>query len=42
VGQGSLLAERAELRRRYAEWEIIGEPEYRRPIGGTFNPYRAA
>jgi len=27
------VAERQELEARYREWEIIGEPEYRRPLG---------
>ncbi len=34
------VAERRELDRRYAEWEIAGEPEYQRPVGGSFNPHR--
>jgi len=33
-------AERSELIARYAEWEIIGEPEVRRPQKGTFSPWR--
>ena len=32
-------AERQELEARYKEWEIIGEPEYRRPGGGAFSPW---
>ena len=31
-------AERQELVARYAEWEIIGQPEYRRASGVGFNP----
>jgi hypothetical protein len=31
-------AERDEIAARYATWEIIGEPEIRRPVGGSFNP----
>ena len=34
------VAERHELEQRYAEWEIIGEPEYRPPVGESFNPWR--
>jgi len=34
------FAERHELEARYAEWEIIGPPEYRRPVGEAFNPRR--
>jgi hypothetical protein len=33
-------AERSEIAARYAEWEIIGEPEMRRPLGGAFTPWR--
>jgi hypothetical protein len=33
-------AERAEIAARYAEWEITGPGEERRPIGGYFNPGR--
>ena len=33
-------AERHEIEARYSEWEIIGEPEYRRPFGAMFNPWR--
>ncbi len=33
-------AERHELVARYAEWEIVGEPEVRWPGGGTFSPWR--
>ena len=33
------VAEHHEIAARYAVWEIIGEPEYRRPIGGAFNPW---
>ncbi len=31
------VAERDELEARYAKWEIIGEPEMRGPLGGSFN-----
>jgi hypothetical protein len=34
------VAERHELEARYQEWEIIGEVEYWRPIGGTFSPWK--
>ena len=34
------VAERHELVARYREWEIIGEPEYRRPSGASFSPWR--
>jgi hypothetical protein len=34
------VAERHELEARYAAWEIIGEPEYRRPIGAAFSPWK--
>jgi hypothetical protein len=34
-------AERHEIAARYAIWEIIGEPEIRRPGGGSFNPWRS-
>ncbi len=33
-------AERTEIAARYAEWEITGPGEVRRPIGGYFNPGR--
>jgi hypothetical protein len=33
-------AELHEIRERYAEWETIGEPEVREPLGGAFDPYR--
>jgi hypothetical protein len=33
-------AEYHELMARYAEWEIIGPPEIRRPGGGAFSPWR--
>lgn len=33
-------AGRRELEARYREWEIIGEPEVRQPLGGSFNPWR--
>ncbi len=33
-------AERAEIAARYAEWEITGPGEERRPITGYFNPGR--
>ncbi len=33
-------AERHEIARRYAKWEITGEPEIRRADAGTFNPFR--
>jgi hypothetical protein len=33
------LAERYEIAERYAEWEIIGPPEVRQPIGAQFNPW---
>ena len=34
------VAERHELEARYDEWEIIGEPEVRRPQGASFSPWR--
>jgi hypothetical protein len=34
------LTERRELGVRYSEWRIDGEPEYRSPSNGTFNPLR--
>jgi hypothetical protein len=34
------VAERHELEARYAVWEIIGEPDYRRPLGAMFSPWR--
>ena len=33
-------ADRTEIAARYAEWEIIGPGEVRRPIDGYFNPGR--
>ena len=33
-------AERTEIAARYAEWEIIGPGEERRPVTGYFNPGR--
>jgi hypothetical protein len=33
-------AERTEIAARYAEWEITGPGEERRPIDGYFNPNR--
>ena len=33
-------ADRTEIAARYAEWEITGPGEVRRPIGGYFNPGR--
>jgi hypothetical protein len=33
-------AERSEIAARYAEWEIVGLGEERRPIAGYFNPGR--
>jgi len=33
-------AERDEIAARYAEWEIIGPGEERRPATGCFNPNR--
>ena len=32
-------AEQHEIAARYAEWEIIGPPEFRRPAGTTFSPW---
>ncbi len=40
--KGRYKAERHELIARYAEWEITGEAELRRPQGATFSPWRAA
>ena len=34
-------AERNEIAARYAEWEIIGPPEIRHPIGAAFSPWRS-
>ena len=31
-------AERHEIVARYAEWEIVGPPELRRPTGAAFSP----
>ena len=33
-------AQQHEIAARYAEWEIIGPPEIRHPIGAAFNPWR--
>ena len=33
-------AEVAVIRERHAEFELIGEPEIRQPIPGSFSPYR--
>jgi hypothetical protein len=30
--------ERHEIEARYAVWEIVGQPEYRRPLGAMFSP----
>ena len=35
------VAEREVIASRYAEWEITGPPEVRRPVGGSFSPWRA-
>jgi hypothetical protein len=32
--------ERHEIAARYVVWEIVGQPEYRRPLGAMFNPWR--
>jgi len=32
------MAERSEIAAPYADWEITGPGEERRPIGGYFNP----
>ena len=34
------LAERHEIAARYADWEIIGPPEIRRPIETAFSPWQ--
>jgi hypothetical protein len=34
------MAERDQIAARYAEWEVTGPGEERRPIGGYFNPGR--
>src|SRR4030095_12481857 len=34
------VAERHEIEARYTVWEIVGQPEYRRPVGGSFDPWR--
>jgi hypothetical protein len=34
------VAERGELEQRYTEFEIVGEPEYRRVTEGRFSPWR--
>jgi len=34
------VAERHEIAARYAVWEIVGEPEYRRPVGAAFSPWK--
>ena len=34
------VAERREIAARYAKWEIVGEPEVRRPTGAAFTPWR--
>ena len=33
-------AERHEIAARYVQWEIIGPPEIRHPIGAAFSPWR--
>jgi len=33
-------AELYEIAARYAEWEIVGPPEIRHPIGAAFSPWR--
>jgi hypothetical protein len=33
-------AQQHEIAARYAEWEIIGPPEIRHPIGAAFSPWR--
>ena len=33
------VAERREIAERYAQWEIIGEPEVRRVSTDTFTPW---
>jgi hypothetical protein len=33
-------AEVGVIRERHAEFELIGEPEVREPILGSFSPYR--
>jgi hypothetical protein len=35
-------AERRVIAASHAEWEIIGPPEIRRPVGAAFNPWRTA
>lgn len=34
------VAERHEIAERYREWQIIGEPEIRRPHAAMFTPWR--
>ena len=34
------MATREEIAARYAEWEVTGPGEIRRPLGGYFNPGR--
>jgi hypothetical protein len=35
------VAELHEIRERYKDWETVGPPEIRRPVGGgSFNPWR--
>jgi hypothetical protein len=33
------VAEHCEIAARYSEWEIIGSPEFRRPLGAGFAPW---
>jgi hypothetical protein len=32
------VADRCEIAARYSEGEIVGPPELRRPLGGSFTP----
>ena len=34
------VAERHEIAARYTEWEIVGLPEIRQPVGAAFSPWK--
>jgi len=34
------VAERQVIATRYREWQIVGAPEYRKPGGDAFTPWR--
>ena len=35
------VAERSKIAERHVVWEIVGQPEYRRPLSAMFNPLRS-